>query len=607
MWKRMMRLFQLQSIRHKLIIAAIVCILLPAFFTLTIYSTLTKDAMKEEAVSQSKQKLELVDGYVTNLFEYMLYTANNIQMDAEMNAILKAIANGKTYEGPNADYERYLDRMKITNKIDNMKLLGDLAYVTLLLKDGTYFANYPFDEYNPNLFRDEAWFGQLNELSGLESLWVGTAPTVFVSEKKINPYQISIARTLRGGGLRPYGYVIVTVMENQVNDVFKRLAENQETMLLDSEDTILSHPDSRRIGESLSYVMESEDKTDSAIINVDKENYVISSHALTLTGWKLVSLTPYEDAVYKLNAIFNRVFVFQLLSFCVFLLLFVYLLRSFTKPLVRLGRVAETVQRGNLEVRSNIRGTDEIGYLGQSLDSMLDRIKVMIAEVTVTQTRKRKAELAMLQAQINPHFLFNVLNSIRMKVMRKGDSESAEMISSLSKLLRMTISQDKGMISLHEEVDIVIDYLRLMNMRQKEKVQLQLDLSSDSLMALVPRFVLQPIIENALIHGFSQSAGTITIRSSEMELDYRITVHDDGNGMDENELQRLRKKLMKEAEADYRKTGQIEVFSGIGLSNVYERMIITYGERFGMEVQSSMTDGTEVNLYIPKQAVDNDV
>lgn len=192
-------------------------------------------------------------------------------------------------------------------------------------------------------------------------------------------------------------------------------------------------------------------------------------HTNSLTGWKLVSLTPYDRAVFKLNVIFKRVFMFQLASFCLFMVLLLYLLGKFTRPLVRLGRVAETVQRGNLEVRSGIRGEDEIGYLGQSFDLMLDKVKETIGEITKTQVRKRKAELAMLQAQINPHFLFNVLNSIRMKVLRKGDSESAEMISSLSKLLRMTISQDKGVIPLHEEVDLAIDYVRLMNMRQKRE------------------------------------------------------------------------------------------------------------------------------------------
>ncbi|MNZ70656.1 Sensor histidine kinase YpdA [compost metagenome] len=300
-------------------------------------------------------------------------------------------------------------------------------------------------------------------------------------------------------------------------------------------------------------------------------------------------------------------FTFQLVSFCLFLLLFIYLIGTYTRPLVRLGRVAETVQRGNLEVRSNIRGADEIGYLGESFDHMLDRIKKMIAEITMTQARKRKAELAMLQAQINPHFLFNVLNSIRMKIMRKGDHDSAEMISSLSKLLRMTISHDRGTIPLHEEIDTVIEYVKLMNLRQKEEALLELDLARETLLIAVPRFFLQPIIENALIHGLSQRAGVIHISSEDASDEIIITVKDNGQGMDAAALESLKRKLLYTTEREARTERAGGSFSSIGLSNVYERLTITYGERFSMEVKSEPARGTRITMYIPKQAVGDDV
>ncbi|MDF2837733.1 MAG: histidine kinase, partial [Paenibacillus sp.] len=293
-------------------------------------------------------------------------------------------------------------------------------------------------------------------------------------------------------------------------------------------------------------------------------------------------------------------------SFIVFVLLFLYMLGTFTRPLVRLGKMAETVQRGNLEVRSNIRGSDEIGYLGQSFDHMLDRVKGMIAEITMTQSRKRKAELAMLQAQINPHFLFNVLNSIRMKVMRNGDLDSAEMISSLSKLLRMTIIQSKDAIPLHEELATVGDYVMLMNMRQKEKAELRLDPDPDTLMCQVPRFFLQPLIENALIHGLSQRAGVITISARTKNQDIVLSVQDSGKGMEAGKLERLRAKLETggtEADASDETRGRL---SGIGLRNVCERMRMTYGDAFRIEVVSAIDEGTTITMIIPMQRAEAD-
>jgi len=595
------------SFRTKLILTSILCILLPALITLSMYNTLTKAAVKEEAVLQSEQRLELIDGYLTNLFDYMLYTANNIHMDAGTNALLKAISSGKSYEGPNAEYERFNDRQSITTKLDNMKLLGDKLYVTILLKNGDSFDNYGKDEYDAKLFWEEPWVAKLKDLSGLQSLWIETTPTVFFSEQSTSPYQLSIARTLRGQSVNPYGYVIVTILETQISDIFKRVSKGQETMLLDGDNRILSHADSGRIGEPFPYLEEGARQKHSSIVVIGDESYILSAHSLSLSGWKLVSLTPYKAAVSKLNSIFSNVSLFQLASFLVFLLLFVYLIGTYTRPLVRLGRVAEKVQRGNLEIRSGIRGGDEIGYLGHSFDQMLDQVKAMIAEITMTQARKREAELAMLQAQINPHFLFNVLNSIRMKVMRGGDLESADMISSLSKLLRMTISEEKGAIPLHEEVDTVVDYVKLMNMRQKEQLELKLELAAETLLLPVPRFCLQPIIENAIIHGLSQKHGTITIRSLIEDQYAVVSVLDDGMGMNEAQVGMLMGKLERTGQAKEGAGRAGAGFSGIGLVNVYERLKMTYGLQVKLEVSSEPEHGTEVTLYIPKQAVIEDV
>nr|WP_243735007.1 histidine kinase [Paenibacillus turpanensis] len=278
--------------------------------------------------------------------------------------------------------------------------------------------------------------------------------------------------------------------------------------------------------------------------------------------------------------------------------------RTFTRPLVRLGKLAHTVQRGNLEVRSHIKGNDEIGRLGASFDQMLDRIKQMIREITLEQSRKRKAELAMLQAQINPHFLFNVLNSIRVTVLRKGDQDSAAMLASLSRLLRMTIGREEESITLHEEVSIAIDYVALMNMRQKEKVQLHVDIAADVMLAKVPRFFLQPLIENAIIHGLQKVAGCISVSACQAESQLlEVKVCDDGVGMPEAALRKLRRKL---AERDTVIDGGGEQgarFSGIGLRNVNERLRIRFGDAVQIGVTSAEGEGTCITVRIPLSEV----
>jgi two-component system sensor histidine kinase YesM len=597
---RFRELFTLRSVRYKLMAASIACILVPAALTSLIYNDLTQDAVKRQAVSNAEESLLLVNGYVTNLLKYMLNIANYVQVNSEMNTYFKMLASGTAYEGSDDSYRRFTDANRITEQLENFVAVGEKCYVTVLLTDGSYFTNYSPYEYNPLNFKKEPWFGRLESLRGFQSFWTGATPTVFTTERWNNPYQISVVRTLRRENSDIYGYVIVTVMENRINQIFNRLAENEEVMILDGSYNILSHRDSSKIGQPFPYLkLLDEERKTSDVFPIGGENYLVTEQQLPFTDWHLVSMQPYKKAIVNINSIFNKVFVFQLGSFFVFLLLLLYLLRAFTKPLVRLGKVAATVQRGNLAVRSGVRGQDEIGRLGYSFDQMLDKVKEMIAEVSETHARKRKAELAMLQAQINPHFLFNVLNSIRMKVMRRGDQESANMIGALSKLLRMTITQEKDEISLHEEIDLITNYMKLMNMRQKEEVELILDVSKEAFLVKVPRFFLQPIIENALIHGLNRCAGTISIQARMEEKMLILTVEDSGIGMDAVAVEALRKKIASGEGNRADEEGPGSHFSGIGLPNVYERMKMTFGEGFRMDVQSERGKGTRIIMFIP--------
>jgi two-component system sensor histidine kinase YesM len=607
MLSRIREFFAFRSVRHKLMVASIACIMLPSVITLSVYNYLTQDAVRKQAVYNSQESLKLVNGYVTNLLKTMLNIANYVQLNSEMNAYFKLLVSGRAYEGTEDPYRRFTDASRITKQLENLANVGEKPYVTVLLKDGSYFTNYPPEEFNPLNFRKEPWFTEIQNVQGLQSYWTTTAPTVFASEKKSNPYQISIVRTLRGDSSEMYGIVVVTIMENQINEIFERLAEQEEVMMVDGSNRILSHRDAAKIGETASFVRLMDPQKTSDIVPIQNEDYLVTEQPLPFAGWKLVSLQPYKSAIVNINSIFNNVFLFQLVSFLLFLFLLIYLLRKFTMPLVQLGKVANTVQRGNLEVRAGVRGQDEIGRLGYSFDQMLDKVKEMITEVSLTQARKRKAELAMLQAQINPHFLFNVLNSIRMKVMMRGDQDSADMIGTLSKLLRMTILQDKDEIPLHEEIDLVSDYLKLMNMRQKEKVELQVEVASEALMFKVPRFCLQPVIENAIIHGLNQRAGTIRIEARMEEHALQLSVKDNGSGMNAAELQELRDKIVSQRGSDSGETVPAGHFSGIGLPNVYERMKMTFGDAFRMHVQSEQGKGTSVVMSIPRKEEANDV
>ncbi|TVY00257.1 sensor histidine kinase [Paenibacillus cremeus] len=603
MFERVRDFFVFRSVRSRLMAASIACILLPAFFTLLIYNNLTQDAVKKQAVSNSQESLLLVNGSVTSLLKGMLNIANYVQTNSDMTSYFKVLASG-AYPKETDEYTRFMDAKRITDQLRSLAAIGENSYVTVLLTDGTYFTTYQSSEYDPLLFMKEPWFHQLSQLSGFQSYWTGPTPTVFSSDRQRNPYQLSVVRTLRRDDTNIYGYVIVTFLENQLNRIFSQLSGGEEVMILDEQRRIISYPDPSRIEELAPFgPLAVGDQAASDVIPINGVNHLVTEQTLPFTGWHLVSMQPYRQAIVNTNTIFSKVFVFQLASFIVFLLLLLYLLRKFTMPLVRLGKTAGTVQRGNLTVRSGVRGVDEIGRLGNSFDLMLDKVNEMIDEVSDTQARKRRAELAMLQAQINPHFLFNVLNSIRMKVMKRGDADSAKMIAALSKLLRMTVSQEQDEITLHEELDLLTNYVDLMNMRQKEAVELQYDVSAEALLVKVPRFFLQPVVENAIIHGLNRKAGTIVVQGTMEPGALLLKVKDNGTGMDASKLETLRGKIDAESGKHPEQDGTGGGFSGIGLPNVSERMRMTFGEAFRMEVQSIEGEGTTIQMDIPWESL----
>ncbi|MFJ5761554.1 sensor histidine kinase [Neobacillus sp. NPDC093182] len=599
------RMLAPHSFRFKVIFISIICLIIPATISLSIYNYLTKDTLKEQALTNAYRELTIANEYVEKLLEDMLYITNFVQLDAEMNTILKEKAQSKTVT--NTDYEQYMDDSKINKTIENITLVGEKSYVTILLKNGKSYKNYATYDFDPSQLVREDWFKKLNTLQGYESIWIESKPTVFRSDKRNNPYQISVARTLRDQNQDIYGYVIVTIMENKINQIFENMKGHEEMMILNSSNKILSHRDHEEIGGTFQYSDQLKKNNSSNIFEVSNKDYLIAEHDISFTGWKLVSLVPYKQAVNQINSIFSKVFTVQIVSFTMFLILMASLLRTITKPLVHLGKIAEAVKRGNLAIRSRLRSRDEVGRLSESFDLMLDRVNEMIKEITHTQERKRKAELDMLQAQINPHFLFNVLNSIRMKVLVKGDQESANMISSLSKLLRMTIDKNKEIISFREEVQIVLDYINIMNMRQKEQVKVEISVHEEAYTLQIPRFILQPIIENSIIHGLNQSAGTIVLRTELRDNQLVIMIEDNGQGMDEAALSQLKRKLGQSIGTEDNHQTNNKGFSSLGLSNVYERMFITFGGAFRMDIKSLPGEGTKVILTIQKGGNISDV
>ncbi len=590
------------SLRQKIIITSIVCLIVPVASIVLISSSFTKNIMKDQAISNATESLNVVSAHLTNTINDMIGVANYLQFDADSIAFLR---NSNATERAFESTKRLTEKIKALSNNYNPGM-----YVTILTADKRFFTNSEyFYRYEPLAFFDEPWFSNLNELTPYQTYSLGVHPSYLAPEIQnrllIDPeavrdsHLITIARTLRTTiNSAPYAYIVVSVDEKIFSSVMTNYAD-QNMMLLASDGTVLSNKD--QVNWKVPYLDQLKDQENDQVITYDGKSYLFVKQQLRFQDWLLVSLIPYDDVLSGINQVYQTNFIWQIGFLMLFLLILIYLLRQFTKPVVQLGQVASSIEAGNLSIRSHVRGGDEIGRLGKSFDHMLDRVEEMIEQITYEQERKRKAELSMLQAQIHPHFLFNILNSIRMRILLRGDQENADLLSSLSKLLRMTIQQQEEMIILRDEADIAERYMQLMQSTLKEPFQYKIHLTSDTLMELVPRFILQPIIENALIHGIEKHNGFITIQSWIGEQDRLvISIQDNGLGMSDVQLSELKARLW-EVSQEPLVDDNINRLSGIGLANVFDRLRMIYGDNARIDITSELGQGTLITINIPRE------
>lgn len=311
-----------------------------------------------------------------------------------------------------------------------------------------------------------------------------------------------------------------------------------------------------------------------------------------------------------MNGINRTGLIIQTIFAVSFLFALTVLLRRFTKPVLVLGKAARRVEDGDLMVRSGIRGADEIGSLGHSFDNMLDRVQLMLRQVETEQELKRQAEIAMLQAQINPHFLFNVLSSIRLKLLMKQDEENAAIVGSLSAMLRASFSSREEFVSIASELDFTKQYMELMRFTMRYPTEYAVHVDKELLLETVPRFILQPIIENAYKHGFLQGGGRVVITIGLVQSRLTITIEDNGTGIEEHTLaallQHIRQKDAEIGALSADGTPVAESAHGIGLINVYQRLKLIYGERFEMNIESIHGGRTTVQLIMPVKRIGAD-
>lgn len=326
-------------------------------------------------------------------------------------------------------------------------------------------------------------------------------------------------------------------------------------------------------------------------LNYRGEKYLVTRTDMKTTGWTLVSMVPYKSVMAETMAISGVMILAVAITLIVTLLLLNRILTGVVKPLKKLEKYMVQVNPDNMDQRMEILTDDEIGHLSMKFNQMMDRIRNLKEQVIEEQEDKRKYELQALQAQINPHFLYNTLDSI-IWMAETNDSNIVAMTEALAKLFRISLNKGNEEISLERELEHVKNYLIIQSMRYADKFTYEISAESGVERCRTIKLILQPIVENCIYHGIKKKRGTgkITIRAYRREQNLIIEISDDGCGMPE---EICRKILSDEIESE-NISG-----SGIGVKNVNERIQLRFGKKYGLSYSSEEGVGTTVTYVLP--------
>lgn len=293
---------------------------------------------------------------------------------------------------------------------------------------------------------------------------------------------------------------------------------------------------------------------------------------------------------------YNRVMSISIIGFMVIFIILIfisiYIPKTISRPIQELCDVTDKVSKGDLSVRARASSGAEVRVLSDSMNIMIDKINELLTQVKGEQEHLRKAELELLQSQINPHFLYNTLDTIVWLAEGSDQKAVVSMVESLSDFFRTSLNQGKDIISIREELIHVSSYLKIQQVRYQDILEYEIVVPEELNDYTIPKITIQPLVENALYHGIKnrRRKGMIKITGFKQAEDFVIRVSDNGAGMNEERLSQIRQKISKKTGSDD------EIY---GLFNVNERIRLKYGDKYGIEVTSIYNEGTDVDIILP--------
>lgn len=495
----------------------------------------------------------------------------------------------------------YKDTIKYNDVFESIGLEHELV---IFSKDFS-FSSRP-EVFPLKTMEKQLWYRRMKRSMQHVSEEAVTFSSTFCTSED-ETYQFAAAQFLTPGSTSDILLVLINegVLERLYSD---SLTEGGAIYLYDENGYIVSHPEKNMLGKqfiNVENIQKLYGSNSSTIIHKQGKDYLFTNYLDENTGWTIVEEIPAEHIFGVLDHVYK--IINGILAVCLIISLGIalYLSHRISKPLSRISDALKTFDGKNFVPLPTNTGTAETDNLSQSFNKMAKEISHLMETVHTQARQKRIMEMNFLRAQINPHFLYNMLFSIRCTVEMGKSDQAVQMIQAFTDLLKSTLKRTDETIELKDEFESTRKYLVVQKFRYGDNIQFDLDLDPDTELCMVPPLILQPLVENAIFHGLEarEEADTIVVSSTLENEDLLLTVSDDGAGMDEGIIARIMDNIAAQSRNAEKQS------DSIGLANVHNRIRLNYGEKYGVSITSIPSMGTTVSIRLPavfRDAVKNE-
>lgn len=543
----------------------------------------------------------------TSIFENSSEYTHTIiqQMNQNIDSYIDYMENIAYLISSNEDVQDYLFDEKIDNEgryriLNQLQTIldsrSDIRNVGIISKNGRMLINDGSKSVNQDLdLNTQEWYATALEKPNGPILTSSHVQHIISGER---PWVITLSSGIRdrSGSGEKEGVFFIDLNYSAISELCDQSTVGTKgyAFILDAKGNIVYHPQQQQLynelqTENISLIMDTDE--DTVLTGTGNDGKLYSISRSEKTGWTVVDCTNVKELLSKSRQA-QSVYVLTAIILVIVALLFSrFMARSITLPIQKLRDSMKKVQEGDFSVSDVVVDSkNEIGSLTKSFDVMTHRIHELMEQNVHEQEEKRKSELKALQSQINPHFLYNTLDSIIWMAEGKKNEEVVLMTASLARLLRQSISNEDEVVPIANEVEYARGYLTIQKMRYKDKLEFQIEVDSSILYIPLIKLVLQPIIENAIYHGlkYKESKGLLIVKGFMKDGNAVLQVIDDGVGMDEETLAHIYDKH----KVNYHS-------NGVGVYNVQKRLKLYYGEDYGITYTSELGKGTTATITIP--------